>query len=59
MGSRIDAPELVSCMTLFQPVARALAAADLQPRFAALAAAAADGYGRRAYTAEYLRQPRA
>ena len=62
MGSQVDALKLVSCMTLFRHVAKALYAADPQPRFAAmaehtesiLAAAAADGYGRCAYTEEHL-----
>jgi hypothetical protein len=65
MGSQIDALKLVSCMTLFQHVAKALYAMDPQPRFAAmaehaekvLAAAAADGCGRCAYTEEHLRRP--
>jgi uncharacterized protein (DUF1810 family) len=64
MGSHIDALKLVSCMTLFQHVATALHAVDPQPRFAAmaehaekvLAAAAAQGYGRCAYTEEHLRR---
>jgi uncharacterized protein (DUF1810 family) len=64
MGSHIDALKLVSCMTLFQRVANALCAVDPQPRFAAMAehaekvltAAAADGYGRCAYTEEHLRR---
>lgn len=64
MGSHIDALKLVSCMTLFQHVAKSLDAAAPQPRFAAmaeqaekvLAAAAADGYGRCAYTEEHLRR---
>jgi uncharacterized protein (DUF1810 family) len=65
MGSQIDGLKLVSCMTLFQHVAKALYAVDPQPRFAAmaehaekvLAAAAADGYGRCAITEEHLRRP--
>jgi uncharacterized protein (DUF1810 family) len=65
MGSQTDALKLVSCMTLFRHVAKALDAAYPQPRFAAmaehaekiLAAAAADGYGRCAYTEEHLRRP--
>jgi uncharacterized protein (DUF1810 family) len=65
MGSQIDALKLVSCMTLFEHVARAPCAVDPQPRFAAmaehaekvLAAAAADGYGRCAITEELLRRP--
>ena len=64
MGSQVDALKLVSCMTLFQHVARALYVVDPQPRFAAmgehtdaiLAAAAADGYARCAYTEEHLRR---
>jgi uncharacterized protein (DUF1810 family) len=64
MGSRIDALKLVSCMTLFQHVAKALHAVGPQPGFAAmaehaeevLAAAAANGYGRCAYTEEHLRR---
>jgi len=63
MGSQVDALKLVSCMTLFQHVAKALYLEDPQPRFAAmaahaekvLAAAAAEGYGRCAYTEEHLR----
>ena len=63
MGSEIDALKLVSCMTLFRRVARALCAVDPQPRFVAmadhaeaiLAAAAAQGYGSCAYTEERLR----
>lgn len=66
MGSDIDALKLASCMTLFQHVAKALYAVDPQPRFAAmadhaekiLAAAAADGYSRCAYTEEHLRRLR-
>lgn len=62
MGSQLDAFKLVSCMTLFQHVAKALYATDPQPRFAAMAghtdailtAAAAGGYGRCAYTEEQL-----
>jgi uncharacterized protein (DUF1810 family) len=65
LGSQIDALKLVSCMTLFQHVAKALYEVDPQPRFAAmaehaekvLAAAAADGYGRCAITEEHLRRP--
>jgi len=64
MGSHIDGLKLVSCMTLFQHVAKALYAVDPQPRFAAmaehagkvLAAAAAEGYGRCAYTEAHLRR---
>jgi uncharacterized protein (DUF1810 family) len=63
MGSEIDALKLVSCMTLFRRVARALSAVDPQPQFAAmadhadaiLAAAAAQGYGPCTYTEEQLR----
>jgi uncharacterized protein (DUF1810 family) len=64
MGSYLDALKLVSCMTLFQHVAKALYAVDPQSRFAVmaahaekvLAAAAADGYGRCEYTEEHLRR---
>jgi len=64
MGSHIDGLKLVSCMTLFQHVAKSLYAVDPQPRFAAmaehagkvLAAAAAEGYGRCAYTEAHLRR---
>ena len=64
MGSEIDAMKLVSSMTLFTHVAKALHAADPQPRLAAmaahadaiLAAAAAQGYPRCAYTEERLRR---
>jgi uncharacterized protein (DUF1810 family) len=63
MGSQIDALKLISCMTLFQHAAKELHGADPQPRFAAmaehadaiLAAAAAQGYERCAYTLECLR----
>jgi uncharacterized protein (DUF1810 family) len=63
MGSEIDSLKLVSCMTLFRRVARALWAVDPQPKFAAmadhadaiLAAAAAQGYGPCAFTEEHLR----
>jgi uncharacterized protein (DUF1810 family) len=66
MGSEIDALKLVSCMTLFRHVARALNAADPQRQFAAmadhadaiLAAAARQGYGRCTHTEEYLCGPR-
>jgi uncharacterized protein (DUF1810 family) len=64
MGSRIDALKLVSCMTLFQHVAKVEAATDSRPRFAAmaqhanaiLAAAAAQGYDRCTFTEERLRR---
>jgi uncharacterized protein (DUF1810 family) len=63
MGSEIDALKLVSSMTLFGHVAKTLAAAGPRPRFAAmaahadaiLAAAAAQGYTRCAYTEVHLR----
>ena len=63
MGSEIDALKLVSSMTLFGHVAKTLHAADPQPRLAAmaahadaiLAAAAAQGYARCAYTEVHLR----
>lgn len=63
MGSEIDALKLVSSMTLFAHVAKTLHATDAQPWFAAmaaqadaiLAAAAAQGYARCAYTEAYLR----
>jgi uncharacterized protein (DUF1810 family) len=63
MGSEIDALKLVSSMTLFGHVAKTLHAADPQPRLAAmaahadaiLAAAAAQGYARCAYTEARLR----
>ena len=47
MGSHIDALKLVSCMTLFQHVAKALYAVDPQPRFAAMAEHAECDSGRR------------
>src|SRR6266536_226824 len=64
MGSRIDALKLVSCMTLFQHVAKVEAATEPRPRFATmaqhadaiLAAAAAQGYDRCTFTEERLRQ---
>ena len=63
MGSEIDALKLVSSMTLFGHVAKTLDAAEPQPQFAAmaahadaiLAAAAAQGYARCAYTEAQLR----
>ncbi len=65
MGSQVDALKLVSCMTLFRNVAKALHAVDPQPRFAAmaehadaiLAAAAAQGYHPCTYTEDHLRRP--
>ena len=65
MGSDIDAVKLVSSMTLFRHVARALHAEDPQPLLAAmaehadaiLAAADAQGYGRCAYTEAHLSRP--
>jgi len=64
MGSSIDALKLVSCMTLFQHVAKAVGASDSRPRStcmadhatAILAAAAAQGYPRCTFTEEYLRR---
>src|SRR5262249_43139364 len=64
MGSSIAALKLVSCMTLFQHVAKAIGGSDSRPRFtymagharAILAAAAAQGYPRCAFTEEYLRR---
>jgi len=38
MGSQIDAVKLVSCMTLFEHVAKRVSPADPQPRFAAMGA---------------------
>lgn len=66
MRSGIDALKLVSCMTLFRHVARALYAADSGPAFAAmadhanaiLAAAVAQGYSPCTYTEEQPRAPR-
>ena len=63
MGSSIDALKLVSCMTLFQHVAK-VGGSDSRPRFtcmanhadAILAAAATQGYPRCAFTEEYLRR---
>jgi uncharacterized protein (DUF1810 family) len=40
MGSEIDAVKLVSCLTLFRHVARALAAGEPRPEWAALASEA-------------------
>ena len=65
LGSDIDALKLVSCMTLFRHVAKALHATNPQPHFAAMAdhadtiltAAAAQGYGRCRYTEAHLRGP--
>jgi uncharacterized protein (DUF1810 family) len=63
MGSEIDALKLVSSMTLFRRVAKAMCAVDLQPRFVAmadhadaiLAAVARQGYEPCTYTEEHLR----
>jgi uncharacterized protein (DUF1810 family) len=63
MGSKIDALKLVSCMTLFRRVAKALSDLDPQPQFAAmadhadgiLAAAARQGYAPCTYTEDHLR----
>jgi len=62
MGSRIDAVKLVSCLTLFGPLARAAHAEKPRPELAALAddadailaAALAQGYERCAFTEERL-----
>ncbi len=64
MGSSIDALKLVSCMTLFAHVAKALHAAEGRPEFAAMAEhaeailgfAAAQGYARCAFTESVLRR---
>ncbi len=64
MGSEIDALKLVSCVTLFEHVARQMHAADPRPEFAAmaehaeaiLAAAARQGYARCSFTEEALRR---
>ena len=61
-----DALKLISSMTLFRHVARALSSADPLPEFAAmadhadaiLAAAMAQGYSPCAYTEDWLRGPR-
>jgi uncharacterized protein (DUF1810 family) len=66
MGSDVDALKLVSCMTLFAHVAATLHATSPAPRFEAmadharaiLAAAAAAGYDRCAFTEEHLRRSR-
>jgi len=63
MGSEIDARKLVSSMTLFGHVAKTLHAAEARPELAAmaahadaiLAAAAAQGYERCAFTEDRLR----
>ena len=63
MGSRIDALKLVSCMTLFGHVARDLYATERRPEFATMTEhaeaildlAAAQGYGRCAFTENRLR----
>jgi uncharacterized protein (DUF1810 family) len=63
MGSVVDALKLVSSMTLFAHVAKALIATEPAPRFEAMAdhahailtAAAAAGYDRCAFTEEHLR----
>lgn len=64
MGSSIDALKLVSCMTLFEHVAKALHAAERRPEFATMAehaeailgVAAAQGHGRCAFTENALRR---
>lgn len=66
MGSAVDALKLVSSMTLFAHVAQALIATEPAPRFEAmadharaiLAAAAAAGYDRCAFTEAHLRRSR-
>ena len=63
MGSEIDALKLVSCMTLFEHVAKRPGAADPRSRFAALGAhaeailtaAARQGYPRCAFTEQQLK----
>jgi uncharacterized protein (DUF1810 family) len=65
MGSSIDAIKLVSCMTLFRHVAKTLRATETRPEFAAMAEhavaildfAAAQGYGRCAFTENLLHHP--
>ena len=62
MGSQIDAVKLVSCMTLFEHVAKRVGPADPQPRFTAmgahavaiLTAAARQGYRRCGFTEQHL-----
>ena len=64
MGSVVDALKLVSSMTLFAHVAKALMATEPAPRFEAMAdhahailtAAATAGYDRCAFTEEHLRR---
>ena len=64
MGSVVDALKLVSSMTLFAHVAKALMATEPAPRFEAMAdharailtAAAAAGYDRCAFTEAHLRR---
>lgn len=64
MGSKIDALKLVSCVTLFEHVARQMTAADPRPEFAAMAehteailtAAALQGYARCSFTENALRR---
>jgi uncharacterized protein (DUF1810 family) len=66
MGSRIDALKLVSCMTLFEHVAKRLRAVDSRPQFASMAehaetilsVAGRQGYRRCAFTEEPLRTTR-
>ena len=63
MGSKIDAFKLVSSMTLFEHVAKALCGAGAEPRFTVMASHAADillasaaqGYDRCSYTRGHLR----
>jgi uncharacterized protein (DUF1810 family) len=66
MGSRIDALKLVSCMTLFEHVAKGRRAVDSRPQFASMAehaetipsAAGRQGYRWCASTEETLRTTR-
>lgn len=66
MGSGIDALKLISCMTLFEHVAKRLGAADPRPRFASMAehaeailtATTRQGHRRCAFTEEYLKTGR-
>jgi uncharacterized protein (DUF1810 family) len=62
MGSQIDALKVVSCMTLFEHLAKRPGAVDSCPRFASIAdhaeailtAAARQGYRRCAFTEQHL-----
>jgi len=58
MGSPTDAVKLVSCMTLFEHVAKRVSPADPQPRFAAMGAHVGASYPRCGFTERSIADPR-